>query len=240
MTGRVRAGDGDDGGRRPGIGGAFVEVLRRSVREVTDRRRVYAAVWGLAAVVTLVLYPFDGAVLRSVQDLGAPLYAWAPAISQAGKFENSSLLLTVLLAIIGMASGRIRWRQAAAACLIASVLSGLAVTVLRPALGRARPHAEVPSGFYFLELDTSLQSMPSGHATTNTAAAAAVLRVLPAAGVPVVVFAAAVCWSRMQLNRHYPTDILWGIVLGATIGWAVGGATVGAGRTGRSRSSGRS
>lgn len=237
----MSATDGE-GGPRPatGIGRAFIEVLRRSVRQVRDNLGAYALLWGLGAAITLALYPYDRAVLTSVQNLGAPWYRWAGTLSELGKFENSSLLFAVILAIVGMVSGRVRWRRAAAACLIAGIVGGLAVTVLRPGLGRARPHAEVEPGFYFLEIDPDFHSMPSGHATANTASALAVLRVLPAAGVPIVVFTAVVSWSRMQLNRHYPTDILWGIVLGTTIGWAVGGAIAGERPADRSRTSGRS
>jgi membrane-associated phospholipid phosphatase len=67
-----------------------------------------------------------------------------------------------------------------------------------------------------------------------------VLMVMPAVGIPATAVAAGICWSRMQLNRHYPTDVLWGAVLGSSVGVAVGAATRDRRRRALSRSTARS
>ena len=197
--------------------------------------RGYALVWVAAVLVTFVLMPRDAAVLGAVQDAGAAWQGWAGPISTVGRFENSSLAFALVLAVGGLLMRSDRWRDAAVACLLAGLIAGLAVNVFRPTIGRARPHAEAAPGFYGFELDADFHSLPSGHASTNVATALGVLRVLPVVGVPLVAFAASVVWSRMQLNRHYPTDVLWGAVLGGSIGWAVGGAIVDRRRSARSR-----
>jgi undecaprenyl-diphosphatase len=158
-----------------------------------------------------------------VQRAGAGHRELAVWLSEIGRFENSTLVLTVALGIGALLTRRPSFRQAAVACLLAGIVAGLAVTVLRPGIGRARPHSELPSGFYWLELRADLHSMPSGHAASNTASAAAVAMVMPSVGIPASVVAAGICWSRMDLNRHYPTDVLWGAVLGSSIGIAIGG-----------------
>ena len=34
-----------------------------------------------------------------------------------------------------------------------------------------------------------------------------------------VLCAAAICYSRIYLAKHFPADILWGAALGALLGW---------------------
>jgi len=225
---------------RRGIAAVVNATLRGAVGYVSRHRRAYAALWSVTLVASLLLYPFDEPLLRQVQALGAGYETLAVWLSSIGRFENSSLMLAVLLGIGALASRRPTPRDAALACLLAGIVAGLAVTVLRPTIGRARPHSQMESGFYWFELRADLHSMPSGHAASNTASAAAVLMVMPTVGVPAAVVAAGICWSRMQLDRHYPTDVLWGAVLGSSIGVAVGAASGGRRRRVRSRSSGRS
>lgn len=225
-------------------GRTIPEALRAIVvatgRQLWDSRGRWAATWGVALVATLALYPYDRILLDGIQAAGADWRRVAEVTSTIGRFENSSLLFAVVLATIGLLAGADRWKRAAVACLIAGILSGLAVTVLRPGIGRARPHAEAEPGFYIAEIDSDFHSMPSGHASTNVASAVAIARLLPPLAPPALAYAGVVCWSRLQLDRHYPTDILWGITLGATLGWTVAGAVAGRRREDRSRSTGPS
>lgn len=211
-------------------------ILVESWAEARASARRLSLLWGSALVLTLVIYPFEERLLRSLQEGGNDFYRLAEVLSTIGRFENSSLLFAVVLASVGLAFRSPRWKRAAVGCLVAGIVAGLAVTVLRPTLGRARPHAEAPAGFYLLEIDADFHSMPSGHASTNVASAVAIARLLPPLAVPALVYAGGVCWARMQLNRHHPTDILWGFTLGGTLGWTVAGALLGRTGSGRSRS----
>jgi undecaprenyl-diphosphatase len=60
-------------------------------------------------------------------------------------------------------------------------------------------------------------SFPSNHASTNFAMAFAVNKVVPQATTVVYLLAAAVAYSRPYLGVHYPSDILFGAVLGTLI-----------------------
>jgi undecaprenyl-diphosphatase len=64
-------------------------------------------------------------------------------------------------------------------------------------------------------------SFPSGHSASAFAFAAAVGHVLPAAGGPLRVLAAAVAYSRVHTGVHYPADVIAGSLVGATAGAAV-------------------
>ena len=50
------------------------------------------------------------------------------------------------------------------------------------------------------------------------ATAASVLSASPVLRLPCTIYACAVGWSRLQLNRHHPLDVLTGAALGNFIG----------------------
>lgn len=204
------------------IGAAVASILVAAVEHGWRNRLQYGICWLVTLFISVLLYPSDATLLASVQQFGAGTDPLARTLSEVGRFENSSLAAAALVAAIGLLARSERLRRAAVACLLAGIVAGLVVSVLRPGLGRARPHAEQADGFYWFESHTSLQSMPSGHAATNVASAVGLSVLVPPVAIPALAFAGAVSWSRMQLNRHYPTDLLWGIVLGASIGLSVG------------------
>ena len=61
-------------------------------------------------------------------------------------------------------------------------------------------------------------SFPSAHATSSLAAAGALSRVEPRAGMPLHLLAGLICLSRPYLGMHYPSDVLAGAALGAVLG----------------------
>ena len=170
-----------------------------------------------------------------MQAFGAGAWGLAKVLTDTGRFESSSLAFAVVLAVAAWALRSDRLRRAAIACLLAGVVAGIAVSVARPALGRARPNSDIEPGFYWMEMRAELGSMPSGHAATNSASAVAIAVTFPPLAPVVLAYAGGVGWSRMQLNVHYPTDILWGTMLGASIGLAIGVATRDRRRTDASR-----
>lgn len=208
------------------IAGSIASILSGAGRYVARHRRAYAVVWAAALTATALAWPYDAALLARIQQAGAGSETAAMWLSSIGRFENSSLVLAVALGIGALLGGGGRFRDAAVACLLAGIIGGLAVNVLRPTFGRARPHADAQPGLYWLQLDSKYHSLPSGHATSNMASATAVAVVMPAVGVPAMAMAAAIGWSRLQLNRHYPTDVALGLLLGASVGLPIGAATV--------------
>lgn len=215
-------------------------ILRDATGFVGRHRLRFAATLAATAAVTVLLMPADARLLGEVQQWSAAYGNLAEVVSRIGRFENSSLAFAVIAAVIGLVARSMQWRDIAVACLLAGIVAGLTVNVLRPTFGRARPHANVEAGFYWFELEAQLHSMPSGHVMSNAASAWAIVPLAPVAVVPAVAYTGLMAWSRMRLNRHYPTDVLWGSVLGALVGVAIGAAIRDRRRGSPSRSTGQS
>jgi undecaprenyl-diphosphatase len=107
---------------------------------------------------------------------------------------------------------------------VASLLTGLAGTVLRVLIGRTRPGihgpAGVPAGFYGVWHDghwiigkAAFSAFPSGHAAVAVGLAAAAWLVHRGWGTVAAVYALAVMWSRVALQWHHLSDVLASAVL---------------------------
>ena len=92
---------------------------------------------------------------------------------------------------------------------------------LKPLVGRIRPYD------YKLEhFGTTIQllvgaqhdfSFPSGHTIASFEAATALLIYNKKMGIPAMILAVLIAFSRLYLYVHYPTDVLVSIVLGTAI-----------------------
>jgi undecaprenyl-diphosphatase len=97
-------------------------------------------------------------------------------------------------------------------------LSGIASDIIKPILGRARPvlldrqdlYAFTPFTFH----TANYQSMPSGHATTAFAVAAALALLWPRGKIVFYAFAFAIGLSRIMVNAHFLSDVIAGAALG--------------------------
>jgi decaprenylphosphoryl-5-phosphoribose phosphatase len=76
-----------------------------------------------------------------------------------------------------------------------------------------RPDASPPAATPPLVRTAGAHSFPSSHAASSAAAAVAFTALAP--GAPVRPLAAAVCLSRLVTGVHYPSDVAFGVLLGA-------------------------
>ncbi len=105
---------------------------------------------------------------------------------------------------------------------LAGLSTGLCATVLRFLIGRTRPDANVPQGFYgpwhdshWIFGQAQFGSFPSGHTATAVAFAAALWQLNRRAGLLAGLFAGIIAWSRIALSRHHFSDIVAAALLGA-------------------------
>jgi len=100
---------------------------------------------------------------------------------------------------------------------VAIGLPGLFTTVIKRLIGRARPYVgshDDPFAYMPFIWQPEYASMPSGHATTATAAAIAIGAVWPRLRSVMWVYALIIMASRMLIFVHHPSDVLGGAVVG--------------------------
>ena len=91
-------------------------------------------------------------------------------------------------------------------------------TLLRARLNFSRPY-EQPGFTPLVEKETHGHSFPSRHALSAAVLAMVWLYFYPAAGVAMVVVAAAICVLRVLAGVHFPRDVLAGAALGFALGY---------------------
>ena len=138
----------------------------------------------------------------------------------------------ILLALCLLLTKKYRRTGAALAC--ALVLDLICCNlILKPAIGRLRPFA-VNSAVELLVKPPLDASFPSGHTASSFAAAAALWTDRGWRwGLPALVLASLIAFSRLYLYVHWPSDVLAGVALGVILGWA--GARLAAYLSGRAR-----
>lgn len=114
-----------------------------------------------------------------------------------------------------------KYRKTGAAASLSLVLDFALVNLwLKNAVARTRPFVAMEG----LELITRRPrdfSFPSGHTGVFFAVASVLFLTQPKKiGVPAVILAALVGFSRLYVGAHYPTDVLGGAVIGCFTGWA--------------------
>ena len=154
-------------------GQEFLLVWRLGSARLLSRWWMILFIVGLGILCVLGNGGWDDRVLNGIR---APDNS---RLTDAAKFLSYwgdvrwAVILALLLLGLGVVCGCPRWRQICHACLIATAVSGVAVNVFRAPLGRPRPYANLPDGFYGPHLESAYHGFPSGHATSAFGSAAA-------------------------------------------------------------------
>jgi len=137
------------------------------------------------------------------------------------RFGMSAICL-LLLACIAASFRFPAFREARAVLMVVLFsfsAAGLAATLLKELLGRARPIAELAGQLNAVARHGS-PSFPSGHAAKSLALALPFALIVPAGPVVVrlvklalLLVASLVCYSRIVLGAHYLSDVLAGAAL---------------------------
>ena len=147
----------------------------------------------------------DGEILLQIQqhlrtDMLTPFMKIVTFLGNGGWFW-------ILCAVVLLAIPKTRKTGYAA---VFSLIFGAIVTnlLLKNIVARPRPFAEIEALIPLIAKPTDF-SFPSGHTTASFAVALVMFRMLPKKiGIPAVVLAALVAFSRLYLGVHYPTDVL--------------------------------
>ena len=159
-----------------------------------------------------------------------PILDWLRANLSCGFLDKVMPLITALgddgifwiaVALLLLAFNKTRRTGLAVAF---SLLMGLLVCniIMKPAFARIRPYDYQLEHFgQTIPLLVERQhdfSFPSGHTIASFEAATALLLCNKKLGIPAVVLAVLIAFSRLYLYVHYPTDVLTAIVLGIGLG----------------------
>lgn len=107
----------------------------------------------------------------------------------------------------------------------AALIMGLLVCnlTLKPLIARIRPYDYQLQHFgVTIKLLIEAQhdfSFPSGHTIASFEAATVLLLYSKKAGIPAVILASLIAFSRLYLYVHYPTDVITSVILGIAIGF---------------------
>jgi membrane-associated phospholipid phosphatase len=194
------------------------------------RKRKLLSLAALVAAIALgaLIWPYDHLLLvklhfwRGAEETGA--HRIARFLSVWGDYPTYNLPLAVAIWIYGVWTRNRSWRRLAVICFLGATLAGAFDDLFRLTLGRSRPNAGMPDHFYGMghAFNSAFQSFPSGHAASTFGAAAALLVADLPLGLIATLFACGVVWARMELNRHYPSDIAVGSLIGVYFGLMVG------------------
>ena len=156
----------------------------------------------------------DANILLFIQDYVrtpwlTPLMKFLSLIGELGAVR---IVLTIILLI------RKNTRRAGLVVLISMAVTFVLVSfMIKPAVHRVRPFNLYPA-IQVLGVVPSDYSFPSGHTSNGFAAALVMLRMLPRrAGVPAVILAALIAFSRLYVGAHYPTDVIAGLLIALVI-----------------------
>lgn len=105
--------------------------------------------------------------------------------------------------------------------LLALAIGALITNVtLKNAVARTRPYELIDGLVLMIEKQRDF-SFPSGHTCASFAASLVYLKMMPKKyGVPFVILAALIAFSRLYVGVHFPTDVLGGLIVGIFSAWA--------------------
>lgn len=158
--------------------------------------------WSIAHSLNSFMFHHDG--------LEDPLLAYVVA--------SEALYFGMLLLVCAFAR-HIRWaglRRTAVHAGISAGLGLLVVKIITEVYYRPRPFVTHPHAVHLFASHAPDSSFPSDHATASIAIATAILlRRRWGWGAVAMVFAVILCFGRVALGFHYPTDVIAGAAIGA-------------------------
>jgi membrane-associated phospholipid phosphatase len=183
---------------------------------------------GVAVGLACMSWPHDRAWLdalhacswydhRAAHDLAWYLGTW-------GDYPTYNLPFALALWLIGVATGSRAWRRLAVVAFLGATLAGIFDDCFRLTLGRPRPEMHLSDGFYgpAYAFKGGFQSFPSGHAASTMGMAVALWFCEWRLGALTFLISLGVIWGRMELDKHYPSDVIVGALVGLYFGVLAG------------------
>ena len=150
--------------------------------------------------------------LYALQDIHNPVLdkvmVFVSALGNAGIFWIAVGLLLLITK---------RYRRGGTQMLVAmAVTFVIGNLILKNLVARERP-CWIDREVLLLMASPSDYSFPSGHSMNGFAGSVSLLCIARRIGIPAVILAAIIAFSRLYLFMHFPTDVFAGIVIGLVI-----------------------
>lgn len=151
-------------------------------------------------------------ILDAIQNLRCPFLDFlAKLLSVLG--DNGLIFIVSAIALLIPGKTR-KYGICIAAALSLSFITGN--LILKNAVARIRPYDV--NNFSIIIPHLSDFSFPSGHSTAAFAFATAVFMLNKRAGIFCYIYAVLTAFSRLYLYVHYPSDVIFGAILGILCG----------------------
>ena len=128
------------------------------------------------------------------------------------------------LVLLGLAwrRGSKEWTRIFLAMLLAMMLAGVAGTVIKRTVPRARPSVQTDIRWGGPGFSSKYQSFPSGHVGASTAFFGVLLMARRRIGLACLLIPILIGLSRMYIGAHYLSDVVCAAVLGTVCALVVG------------------
>jgi undecaprenyl-diphosphatase len=181
----------------------------------------------LFSLALMVGFAIDAPVALAVRNAPEWLSNAGAHVTWVGQTDWQAIILITLMLVYALArpdslsaARAQRLLQVTTACFLLILLTGIAVQVLKHGFGRPRPGALSELSPYTLApfgFQGSWNSFPSGHSTTMGALAALAAHLWPRGKWIAIAVALIVGISRVIVAKHYPSDVIAGLALGAVL-----------------------
>lgn len=161
--------------------------------------------------------PIDAKILLFIQD-HLRFEVLDPFMTHVTLLGNMGILwILVSLVLLAVPKTRKAGFLALASMIVTFIIANL---WLKNSVARVRPYETVP-GLHLMIAKENDWSFPSGHASSAFAAATAIYRNCRyrIIGVPCIVMALIISWSRLYVGVHYPSDVICGALIGVIVAW---------------------
>jgi len=176
----------------------------------------------IAATVIAVSFHFDDSMREfMMQHQNPAMRNFMRYVSLLGDWP---LHAAVGLVLLGFAwrRGSEQWTRIFLGMLLAMLLAGVAGTVIKRTVPRARPSVHAETRWGGPRFSSKYESFPSGHVGASTAFFGVLLIARRRVGLVCSVIPILIGFSRMYLGAHYLSDVVCAAVLGTLCALVVG------------------
>jgi undecaprenyl-diphosphatase len=168
----------------------------------------------IAAIAIGAAFYFDDTVWAFIrQHQNRALYNFMRNVSRFGDWP-SHVALGLLLLGIAWIRGSQEWTRIFLAMLLAMMLAGVAGTVIKRTVPRARPSVHTDARWGGPRFSTKYHSFPSGHVGASTAFFGVLLIARRRVGIACLPIPILIGFSRMYIGAHYLSDVVCAAILG--------------------------